>query len=581
MKIHARKPLVCVALLALVLAACNSANAQGTGGEVEFVIDRPNSRMEMVVTTSRILKLEKQVPRALVNNTDIIEAYPLSPTQVQLSAKKTGLTTVNLWDEDGQLYTVDVVVLGDARELEMILRTQFPEASLRVHPLSRSVVLSGRVDRPEIVSRIVRIAQDYSQNVINNITVGGVQQILLNVKVMEVSRTKLRALGVDWMNIGNTDTFTSSVSGLLQGVSQQTNGATTPLVSGTETMTAALISQGNSFFAVLEALADNQLAKILSEPKLMTVSGRPASFNAGGEFPIVVPQSLGTVGIEYKQFGTRVDFVPIVLGHGSIRLEVRPQVSELDAVNAVTINSTRVPGLRTRWVDTAVEMKAGQTLALAGLIQTRVEASRRQVPLLGDLPWAGAMFRRVQEEMNEVELVVLVTPELVDAMDPHEVPRCGPGERTASPDDIELYARGYLEVPKCCTDGSCSACQAGNVPVDGAYYPSESSIPAGITAPQYHGEPTSADGYQPVETQGPALSPSADRRMRPGVNTRSAQNVYRGQNYRSARRPSPQPGPRPTAQQNRQYQYNPPRTSSAGQSQDPGLFGRVGYDVVN
>ena len=117
-------------------------------------------------------------------------------------------------------------------------------------------------------------------------------------------------------------------------------------------------------------------------------------------------------------------------------------------------------------------MKAGQTLALAGLIQTRVEATRRQVPILGDLPWAGSMFRRVSEEVNEVELVVLVRPELVDAMDPHEVPECGPGERTASPDDVELYGRGYLEVPKCCNDGSCASCQGGEV------YPSEMQYPA-------------------------------------------------------------------------------------------------------
>ena len=576
MNLHARTLLTWIGLLALTVASTgNVAFGQGTGGEVEFLIDRPNSRMEMVVTTSRILRLEKEVPRALVNNTDIVEAYPLSPTQVQLSAKKTGLTTVNLWDEDGELYSVDVVVLGDARELEMILKTQFPEASLRVHPLSRSVVLSGRVDRPEVVSRIVRIAQDYSQNVINNITVGGVQQVLLNVKVMEVSRTKLRTLGVDWVNVGNTDTFTQSASGLFQGFSDpDINGIARPLVSGTETLTATVMSGGNTFFAVLEALVDNQLAKILSEPKLMTVSGRPASFNAGGEFPIVVPQSLGTVGIEYKQFGTRVDFVPIVLGHGAIRLEVRPQVSELDAVNSVTIDSTRVPGLRTRWVDTAVEMKAGQTLALAGLIQTRVEATRRQVPILGDLPWAGSMFRRVSEEVNEVELVVLVRPELVDAMDPHEVPECGPGERTTSPDDVELYGRGYLEVPKCCNDGSCSSCQGGATYPSDMQYPAEQMMP--IEGQGYPTEAVPAENFQPMETTGPALEPSADRRGAAGYGSvRSAQNVYRGQNYRTATR-----NVRTPSRSNRSNRYTPSQTRPAPRSQDPGLFGRVGYDVV-
>ena len=203
--------------------------------------------------------------------------------------------------------------------------------------------------------------------------------------------------------------------------------------TGGETISFGIVNGDNAFFGFLEALRENNLAKVLAEPTLVTVSGRSASFNSGGEFPILVPQSLGTIAIEYKQFGTRVDFVPIVLGNGNIRLEVRPQVSELDNANGVTINGTRVPGLRTRWVDTAVEMKAGQTLALAGLIQTRIEAQNRGIPWLADLPWAGAAFRRVEEQKNEIELVVTVRPELVDALDPHEVPTCLPGRADHQP----------------------------------------------------------------------------------------------------------------------------------------------------
>jgi pilus assembly protein CpaC len=150
-----------------------------------------------------------------------------------------------------------------------------------------------------------------------------------------------------------------------------------------------------------------------------------------------------------------------VLGNGRVRLEVRPVVSEVDSSRSVSINNTTVPGLRTRWVDTAVEMKVGQTLALAGLIQTQVESENKGIPFLADLPWIGGAFRRVQERNNEIELLIMVTPEFVEALDAQDVPPCGPGQLTTSPNDRDLYGRGYLEVPKCCADGSCASCQNG------------------------------------------------------------------------------------------------------------------------
>ncbi len=524
----------CVVLAAVTVASCY---AEPTQGAIEYRIKRPSQRLELVVNTSRILVLDKEVPRAMVNNPDIVRVVPLSPKKVQLSALKPGVTQVNLWDEDGQLFTVDLVIIGDAQELQMLLSSEFPQASIRVRPLATSVVLSGRVDQPEQVNRIVRMAEDYYPKVINNISVGGVQQVLLHVQVMEVSRTKLRSLGFDWANFGNTDHVVQSVSGLLGSFSAAAGTATG---AGGETVSFGLIGDDNSFFGFLEALRDNNLAKVLAEPTLVTVSGRPASFNAGGEFPILVPQSLGTISIEYKQFGTRVDFVPIVLGNGAIRLEVRPQVRELDNANGVTLNGNRVPGLRTRWVDTAVEMRAGQTLALAGLIQTRVESQNRGIPWLADLPWAGAAFRRVEEQQNEIELVVMVRPELVDALDPHEVPRNLPGQQFTSPNDVELYFRGYLEVPRCCPDGSCPSCQG----------PSDGTI---IEVPQ--------SGPSELEPPVPAPEPedSARRRGPVGSGSAASRSVVRLDHAAAATaRGIPQ----------------------KGGMQKPSLIGRVGYDVL-
>jgi pilus assembly protein CpaC len=470
-----------------------------------FSVDGPTQRLEMVVATSRILTLEQKIPRLLVNNPDIVRATPISPNQVQLSALRPGVTQLNVWDETQRLYTVDVVVSPDARQLQMVIQSEFPDAAVRVRPLAGSVYLSGYVPSPGMVNSIVRIAEDYYPKVVNNMTVGGVQQILLKTKVMEVSRTKLRRVGFDWAFLDNQGFVFQSVSGLLAGA---TNPATA-IATGNDTVRFGIVDGNSAFYGFIDALRQNDLIKILAEPQLTTISGRPASFNSGGEFPIIVPQSLGTVSIEYRQYGTRVDFVPIVLGNGNLRLEVRPQVSEIDTSRSVVINSVSVPALRTRWVDTAVEMKAGQTLALAGLLQQRVEAQNRGLPWLADLPWFGAPFRHIAEEVNEVELLIMVTPEFVEGVDPNEVPPCGPGEATTTPNDVELYWRGYMEVPRCCEDGSCPSCQpsemhAAPTPADGV---TPDSVLAPTPADTVRGGPTAAP--RPSGTAAPAATPAS------------------------------------------------------------------------
>ncbi len=162
---------------------------------------------------------------------------------------------------------------------------------------------------------------------------------------------------------------------------------------------------------------------------------------------------MGTVSTQYRPYGTQVDFVPIVLGNGYIRLEVRPRISQLDYTHSVTFNGTTVPALVVREVDTGVEMRAGQTLAIAGLVQNQVESTKNGIPWLMDLPYIGAAFRKVTDQINEVELLIMVTPQLIEAMDPNEVPLCGPGLNTTNPTDLELYGKGYIEVPNLCLPG--------------------------------------------------------------------------------------------------------------------------------
>ncbi|HUE70194.1 MAG TPA: pilus assembly protein N-terminal domain-containing protein [Pirellulaceae bacterium] len=416
---------------------------------VKFEVTGPAERMTLTVNTSKILEFPFEVPKMLVNNPDMVRVVPLSPKSVQVSAVKAGVTQLNVWDADEKITSVDLIIIGDVRELELVLKTEFPDAALRLRPLNNSLYISGFVPRASDVSQVTTIARDYFPNVINNMAVGGVQTILLHVKAVEVSRTKLRSLGMDWAVITEDGFFSQSVSGLL-GITEP--GDIIPKGNGTNNL---LITNGNTqFFGFLEALRKDDLVKLLAEPTLTTSSGRAARFNVGGEVPVPVPQAQGVTTIEYKEFGTSIDFVPVVLGNGSLRLEVKAEVSEVAPDLSTFIAGGTVPGFRQRYADTGVEMKTGQTLAIAGLVYNKVEQSTRGTPWLMDLPWAGAAFRRNSEKVNEVELVILVTPEFGEAMDATEVPPCGPGQLTTSPTDVELFFNGYREVPKDCKDGS-------------------------------------------------------------------------------------------------------------------------------
>jgi pilus assembly protein CpaC len=423
-----------------------------------LVISKTQQSLQMVVTTSQYLTFPQPIPLATVQNDAAIQVQATGKNEVLVSAVATGVSQIDLKGEDGTVYNVQVVVTGDARELQAILSQEFPTATLQVRPIQQAVILSGQVTADEHVEQAVTIAEQYYPTVINRIEVIGVHTIMLQTQVMEVSRTKLRDFGFDWsLGFGN-DFVTQSASGLIG------TGATTPAIinAGNETLKFGVLDNGNQFFGFLRMLRQNNLAKVMADPTVVAIDGRPASFNSGGEFPIIVPAGLGQVAIEFREFGTRLDFVAKVRGDSRIWLEVRPTISEIDPGRSVTINGTSVPGIRSRFVDTAVELKAGQTLALAGLLQVRTEAETRGVIGLSEIPYLGALFRNNREVQNEVELLILVTPNFAAPMEAHEVPMGGPGFNSGSPLDKELLLKGYIEVPATCgPSGECPPNQGG------------------------------------------------------------------------------------------------------------------------
>jgi pilus assembly protein CpaC len=462
---------------------------------VSHNISQSVERLEMLVKSSRILTLEARIPKFQVHNEEVLGATPVSQNQIQIFAKAPGTTQLNLWDTEDKLYTVDVTVLADAREVEGILSSQLPFASLKVMPINNSAIISGTVTSVDDVDRAVAIAEQFYPTVVNNIKVVGVQQVLLHTRIMEVSRTKLRDLGVDWGTVSSDSFFYSAPSQLID-VTGSGLGGVFPTPEASLNATNRIFVNGGDFEAFIAALRKQDLVKFLAEPTVVATHGRPARFNVGGKVPYIVPTGNNAVSINYEEFGTAVDFLPFVVGPGRIRLEVRPEVTEPDDSRSITASGIQVPAFSSRYVETAVELQAGQTFAIAGLLQSRTEAVTRSTPFFGEIPLVGMLFRRVRDQRNDIELLITVTPELVDAMDPHEVPRGGPGLNSMNPTDCELYVKGHIEVPNLL--GNDTNCSPNAYGVGG--YGIQSSDEAGVPSYEANGIPSGAivPGENPI-----------------------------------------------------------------------------------
>ena len=375
----------------------------------------------MVVNSSRILTMEQKVPTAQVGNRDVLDLTALSPTQIQVFAKKAGVTQINLWNERNEIKTIDVVVYGDARELKMVLEAQFPRASLTVTPLANSVIIGGFVDRPDMVNRIVRIAEDYHPNIINNITVGGVQQVLLDVKVMEVSRTKLRQLGMDWAKFGGGDFMVSSVSGLIQSFT-----AAGPTFTG-QTFAIGVTNPNSQFFGVIDALQAGRRGQDRGRSEDHDRQ-RPAG-------PLPARRRVPRAGAAEPGHG--LGRIPQLRHRGRLRADRAGQ--RPDPAGIAAARQRARPGLerhdqrhhgagphhpRGRYG----RGNAGRSDAWPspGWCRCASVTEKSALPWIGEMPYVGVFFRRTSSRQNEVETLILVTPHLVDAMDCHEVPPCCP-----------------------------------------------------------------------------------------------------------------------------------------------------------
>ncbi len=375
---------------------------------------------------------------------------PADPKRLLLTGRSSGVSQLTIVRKDLPPLKFDVIVQTDFALLRTIIKRTVPTASVDVQPgLNNSIVLSGYVTSPQDADTVARLANSAvggaNANVINAVQIGGVQQVEIDVVVASVDRNQLRSRGFDFSAPGRGSFgFSSLVSGLI-GV--QTGSGAIPTFGTDANFQAAVVP--NRFFGALRALRTEGVAKFLAEPRVVTQTGRPAFFRAGGQQAILSSTSgITGPGVTLVPFGTELEVVPIVYGNGSIWLDINPRITAVSQALGITVAGASSPGFTEQSVRSTVLLESGQTFAIGGLIQNSVGATTQKVPFLGDLPFSGTLFSRVDYTVRESELVILVTPRLVHPMDPCQAPKRLPGQETRTPDDYELFLENVLEAPR-------------------------------------------------------------------------------------------------------------------------------------
>ncbi|HZZ44843.1 MAG TPA: type II and III secretion system protein family protein [Tepidisphaeraceae bacterium] len=406
-----------------------------------------DGHVNLIVNRSTTLVTRSPIAQVSVGAPDIADVNVVGLRSILVTAKKPGQTQIIVWDKEDHTQTIDVEVASDLKQLADHLKSLLPGTTIDVSNAGGSIVLKGRVPDLQSAEQAAQIAAPYGQKVLNFLEVAGGQQVMLQVKFAEVSRSASSALGI---NFGFTDgrSFGGSNVGQVSPLALQQIGTAPGLAVPSPSASVTLFGQGQlgntAINGLLSALRSNNLLRILAQPNLTAISGQEASFLAGGEFPVPVPQGgAGTGGsvaitVDYREFGVRLSFVPVVLGDGRIRLKVAPEVSDLDFSSGLVNQGFRIPIINKRKVNTTIELAEGQTFAIAGLMNHQVSASSDTTPGLGDLPVIGALFRSVRYQRDETELLVLVTPYLVEGMSPEQVPT-SPGEKWRHPTENQLF----------------------------------------------------------------------------------------------------------------------------------------------
>ena len=386
-----------------------------------------------MVGKSLLINTSERLKRVSVTDPGVADIDVVTPTQVLVHGRSAGEVSLLIWDELERSRSFDLRVDVDVTAAAEEEKSVFPDEQIIVTPSRSAIVLSGHVSDESVAQRAGRIAEAYSKNVVNVLTYGpkGAQEVLLEVKFAEVDRSALTQLGFNVFSTGATNTIGRVTTGQFPAPSAPATvgGGGTAANQATSTFS---ISDALNIFAfrpdlnlavLIKALQARNLLQILAEPNLVTTNGKEASFLVGGEFPIPILQggaNSGAVTIQFREFGIRLTFNPVVTENNTIRLYVKPEVSALDFAHAVSFNGFTIPALSTRRMETNIELGEGQSFVIGGLIDNRLTETISKIPGLSSLPILGNLFKTKEVDRNNTELVVMVTPEMTMPLQPGE-----------------------------------------------------------------------------------------------------------------------------------------------------------------
>jgi pilus assembly protein CpaC len=400
--------------------------------------------MLLEINDAEILHFDGDVAEIFIANPEIADVQLTNPHTAYVYAKAAGKTKLFATSTNGkEILKTEIQVIYDISQLKKMIAPFDPYGLVQIQSIPGAIILEGQVDSPKTAEEIRMIAAKFvtkptdpksnkggsvpEQTIINRLTIKSPVQVSLRVKIAEVSKGVFNKLGINWQaafaNIGkfNFAAITGRTPITALPIDTQTVLSLVPSTDTIRGITTPVNSIGANFLnshvdinEVIDLLSQDGLVTILAEPNLMAISGETASFLAGGEFPYPVPQQLGNITIDFKQYGVSLAFTPTVLDGRMISMRVRPEVSELDPTNGIKLNGIDVPGILTRWAETSIELASGQTFAIAGLLLNTSRSSISAIPGLGDLPVLGALFRSNDFQRGDSELVILITPYLVE-----------------------------------------------------------------------------------------------------------------------------------------------------------------------
>jgi pilus assembly protein CpaC len=384
--------------------------------------------LHVLVGQSIFITTLSRLKRVYVSDPGVVDSFTSSPRQIVVTAKMPGVSSLILWDQDGQSATYWVSSDVNVASLQREIHEALPNDNIQVESHQDRISLSGTVWSDASAEAAAKLAGLYAKNVVNSVQVRQLhsRQVKLKVQIVEIDRSKLDQFGINLFSQGKNQG--NSTTGQFPSTQTYTpaSGTTPATLTTSDPLNLFFYNFGLNIGVSLQDLQNKQIAQILAEPTITTLNGQKASFLAGGEFPFPVVQGssggLTSITIQFRPYGVKLDFTPIVNDDGTILLKVAPEVSALDYTNAVTISGYTIPAISTRRADTQVELRDGQSFAISGLLDHRTTDIFNKMPGIGDVPILGQLFRSKSVNHSTVELMVLVTPSVIDPLTDATVP---------------------------------------------------------------------------------------------------------------------------------------------------------------